>query len=221
MNQDRFTAVDNYLEALFVGEDAALDHALRATTGAGMPEINVTATQGQFLALLVRMIQAQRVLEIGTLGGFSTIWLARALPANGALLSLELEPKHAAVARANLENAGLADRVEVRVGPALESLQQLAAAQVEPFDFIFIDADKEGYVDYLDWSLRLARSGSVIVADNVIRQGAVVDASSGSATVQAVRRFNATLAADSRVHATVLQLVGSKGYDGMALAVVR
>ncbi len=220
MNQERFTAVDQYLDELFVGQDEALERALQRSAEAGLPAISVSPTQGKFLSLLARMCRARRILEIGTLGGYSAIWLARALPQDGQLVSLEYEPRHAAVARANIADAGFAGQVTVHEGRALDLLSRLEAQHGEPFDFVFIDADKDSYTQYLEWSIRLARSGATIVADNVIRDGAVVNAGSRDAMVQGVRRFNATLAADPRVSGTALQLVGSKGYDGMAIAVV-
>ena len=172
------------------------------------------------LYLLARIRGAKRILEIGTLGGYSTIWLARALPEDGTLISLELDPKHAEVARENIASAGLASKVEVRLGPALDSLAKLHQQGAAPFDFIYIDADKSGYPAYLDWSLLLAKPGTVIVADNVIRDGAVADADSKDPFVQGVRRFLEKIAADPRVEATVLQTVGTKGHDGFAFAVV-
>lgn len=221
MDYELFSTVDSYLENLLVGSDEALEQALRASAAAELPAINVSPSQGKFLSILATACQARRILEIGALGGYSTIWLAQALPPGGRLITLELEPRHATVARENIKNAGVADRVELREGRAVDSLAQLVAEGGDPFDFIFIDADKPGYVDYLEWSLRLARPGTLIVADNVVRQGAVVDPSSEDPNVQGVRRFLAALAAEPRVTATALQLVGSKGYDGMALAVVR
>ena len=221
MNQDQWTAVDRYLTDLFVSPDPALDAALEASRAAGLPAINVSAPQGKLLHLLAKMQGARRILEIGTLGGYSTIWLARALPPaaeGGRVVTLEYEAKHAEVARANLAWAGLGDRVEVIVGPALQSLPKLAPGG--PFDFIFIDADKTGYPDYFEWSLRLARPGTVIVADNVVRKGAVSDAGSNDASVRAVRRFNELLVASRRVTATAIQTVGAKGYDGFVIGIV-
>jgi len=221
MNQEQFTAVDRYLEHLFIGTDDALEHALRASAEAGLPPISVSPTQGKLLMLLAHMSGAQRILEIGTLGGYSTIWLARALPADGQLISLEYDPKHAVVARGNLDYAGLSNKVTVREGRALDTLPQLVAENIAPFDFCFIDADKEAYTDYLDWAIRLARPGTVIVADNVVREGAVIDAKTTNSAVQGAQRFNAALAAEPRVTATAVQLVGTKGYDGIAIAVVK
>lgn len=218
---DIWTQVDTYIESLFLGDDPALEAALADSALAGLPTIAVSPAQGKLLMLLARATGARRILEIGTLGGYSAIWLARALPKDGRLVTLELNPKHADVARANVARAGLADRVEVRVGPAAQSLRQLAAEGVEPFDFIFIDADKPGYVEYLELALPLARAGALIVADNVVRDGRVTDPTLDDPNVTGAQRFNEALAAESRVDAVLLQTVGSKGYDGFAVAVVR
>ncbi len=220
MSESRWTAVDDYLGNLLLPRDEALAGALAASAEAGLPDIQVSPLQGKLLWLLARAQGAARILEIGTLGGYSTLWLARALAAGGSLTTLELDPKHAAVAQANLAAAGLAGRVQVRVGPALDSLRALVAENHPPFDFIFIDADKPGYPDYFTWSMRLARPGTLIVADNVVRDGAVADAASADPNVQGARRLLALMAADARVSATVLQTVGGKGYDGFALALV-
>ncbi len=219
MSREQWAAVDGYLADLFVPPDPALDAALSDSAQAGLPAINVAPNQGKLLMLLARAIQARSILEIGTLGGYSTIWLARALPADGRLVTLESDASHAEVARANITRAGLADRVELRLGRALDTLPALAAPG-RCFDFIFIDADKESYPDYLAWALRLSRRGSLIIADNVVRNGAVADPSSADPRVQGVRRFNALLAAEPRVTATAIQTVGSKGYDGFAVALV-
>lgn len=218
MSQEQWTTVDRYINDLFVPRDSALEAALAASTAAGLPAINVAPNQGKLLNLLARMHSARKILEIGTLGGYSTIWLARALPSGGRLITLEADPKHAEVARANIERAGLDGVVEIRLGKALDSLPRLMAEA--PFDLIFIDADKTGYSDYLAWSLKLSRPGTLIVADNVVRKGAVADPASADANVQGVRRFNQLLAAEPRVSATVIQTVGSKGYDGLAIALV-
>ncbi len=220
MPNQTWTAVDRYLTDLFVLPDAALDAALEASAAAGLPDIQVSPGQGKLLHLLARSHGSHKILEIGTLVGYSTIWLARALPPGGRLITLECEPKHAEVARANIARAGLADAVEIRIGAALETLPQLVADGCGPFDLIFIDADKEGYPEYLDWALRLSRRGSLIIADNVVRQGAVIDAADDRPDMVAIRRFNEKLAADSRLSATVFQVVGSKGHDGLALALV-
>jgi predicted O-methyltransferase YrrM len=214
-------AVDDYIAALFVGADAALDGALAASREAGLPPINVAPNQGKLLHLLARAVGARSVLEVGTLAGYSTIWLARALPDDGRVVTLELEPRHAEVARQNLERAGLADMVTIRIGRALESLAQLAAERPGPFDFVFIDADKQSNADYFDWALRLTRPGSVIVVDNVVRAGMVVDAESGDPAVLGTRRLNERMAAEPRVSVTEVQTVGVKGHDGFALAFVQ
>jgi len=214
--------VDSYFGGLLAPVDEVLEAALAANHMAGLPPISVTALQGKFLDFLVRVSGARRVLEIGTLGGYSSIWLARALPVGGKLITLELDPHHAEVARGNLKRARLLDRVEIRVAPAVDSLAALAreSASATGFDLIFIDADKQSYPQYLAWSLKLARIGTVIVADNVVRQGKVIDPKSRDANVQGVRRFTEMLASESRLSSTVLQTVGEKGYDGFALAVM-
>jgi predicted O-methyltransferase YrrM len=218
--QKEWAEVDRYFTDQLLPRDRAFHSALEANRNADLPAIDVTPLQGMFLELLVRISGARRVLEIGTLGGYSTLWLARALPQNGCVVSLELDPRHAEVACANLKNAGVLDRVDVRVGPALDSLQSLVAAGAAPFDFIFIDADKSGYPDYLSWSLKLARPGTLIVADNVVREGQVIDSDNPDPNIQGVRRFTDLVAAEPRLRTTVLQTVGSKGYDGFALSVV-
>jgi predicted O-methyltransferase YrrM len=220
MSQEIWTAVDRYAADLFIGPDAALDGALAASAAAGLPAINVSANQGKLLMLLARLGKARNILEIGTLGGYSTIWLAKALPARGRLITLEMDARHAAVARANIAAAGLAKKVEVRLGRALATLPKLAAEGRGPFDFIFIDADKVNTSKYFKWALKLSRRGSLIVVDNVVRQGAVIDGSSKDASVRGVRQFNKMLAAERRVSATVIQTVGVKGYDGFAMAMV-
>jgi len=220
MTQDQWTAVDRYITELFVPADPALDAALQATADAGMPLINVAPNQGKLLHILALSHGARAILEIGTLGGYSTIWLARALPADGRLITLEADPKHAEVARGTIARAGLGQIVEVRLGPALDTLPQLAAEGRGPFDLVFIDADKVNTAAYFAWALKLTRRGSLIITDNVVRDGAVIDADSADTSVQGVRRFNAALAAEPRVSATVIQTVGSKGYDGFAIAIV-
>jgi predicted O-methyltransferase YrrM len=216
MTQEQWDAVDGYIADLFVGPDPALDAALEACVAAGLPPIQVPPNQGKFMQMLARVMSARSILEIGTLGGYSTIWLARALPAGGRLITLEIDDSFAALARENVARAGLADVVEIRLGPALETLPQLAG----PFDFIFIDADKVSYPEYFEWSVKLSRPGTVIVADNVVREGAIVDAASSDANVQGVRRFNELVAAEPRVDATAIQTVGIKGYDGFAVLLV-
>ena len=220
MTQPVWTAVDGWLGGLLVPPDPALDAALADAAAAGMPPISVSPTEGKLLHLLARLVGARRILEIGTLGGYSTIWMARALPAGGRLVTLELEPAYAAVARASVERAGLADVVEIRVGRAADTLPRLVAEGAAPFDLVFIDADKESTPEYFAWALQLARPGGVIVVDNVVRDGAVVDAGSDDPDVRGVRRFLELLAAEPRVSATALQTVGGKGWDGLALAVV-
>ena len=220
MSQNQWSAVDRYITDLFVPPDSALDAALQATADSGMPLINVAPNQGKLLHILALSHGARSILEIGTLAGYSTIWLARALPPSGRLVTLEVDPKHAEVARANIARAGLAEAVDLRLGRALDTLPQLLAEGAGPFDIVFIDADKANTTAYFEWALKLTRRGSLIIADNVVRDGAVIDAASTDASVQGVRRFNAALAADPRVTASVIQTVGSKGYDGLAFAVV-
>jgi len=220
MIQQLWTAVDHYLNEVLVHGDAALDAALAASDAAGLPAINVAPNQGKLLHLLARVQGARSVLEIGTLAGYSTIWLARALPPGGRVVTLESEPKHAELARANLVRAGVGKLVDVRVGAALDTLPRIAAEGLAPFDFFFIDADKQNIPAYFEWSLKLGRRGSLIVVDNVIREGAVLDADSDDPAVRGVRRFNEMVAADKRVSATVIQTVGAKGHDGFAMVLV-
>ncbi len=212
--------VDQYLTATLGLHDEGLNAALRASDEGGLPAIAVSAPLGMLLHVLARAIGARRILEIGTLGGYSAIWLARALPADGRLVTLELDAHHAEVARANLERAGLTSVSEVVVGPAGESLQRMATEGAEPFDLVFIDADKEGYPAYLEGVMRLAHPGTLIVADNVVRGGQIADQGNTDSRVLGVRTFIELLAADPRVSATVIQTVGAKGYDGVAVAVV-
>jgi predicted O-methyltransferase YrrM len=214
----QWTAVDQYLADLLISADAALDAALKASAAAGLPSIQVSPAQGKMLHLVALSIGARKILELGTLGGYSTIWMARALPASGRLITLEADPKHAEVAKANIARAGLANVVELRLGRAQETLPKLAAEA--PFDLIFVDADKTGYPEYFQWAVKLSRRGTLIIADNVVRQGAVVEADSSDANIQAVRRFYELVAAEPRVSATAIQTVGSKGYDGFAMIVV-
>jgi predicted O-methyltransferase YrrM len=220
MNQQTWTAVDRYVDDLLVGHDAALEAALQASAKAGLPAINVAPSQGKLLNLLARVLGARAILEIGTLGGYSTIWLARALPADGRLVTLEIDATHAEVARANIAHAGLSQRVQLRLGPALDTLAQLAVERAGPFDLSFIDADKPNIPAYFKWALQLSRPGSLIVVDNVVRDGAVIEAASLDASVQGVRRLNELMASEPRVSATTIQTVGAKGYDGFALALV-
>jgi predicted O-methyltransferase YrrM len=218
--QELWTEVDRYYGDLVAPSDGILDDVLAANEQAGLPAIGVSPLQGKFLDLLVRISGARRVLEIGTLGGYSTIWLARALPSGGRIVTLEFDPHHAEVAHANLRRAGVADRVDLRVGLAIDSLPKLVGTADAPFDLIFIDADKESYSEYLDWALKLSRPGTVIIADNVVRDGKVIDPECDDPRVQGIRRFAARIAAEPRLSATALQTVGIKGYDGFALAVV-
>lgn len=212
-----WTTVDQYFNGALIAADPTLDAALEASDAAGLPQHNVAPNQGKLLLLLAQMQNARRILEIGTLGGYSTIWLARALPQDGTLITLEYAPKHAEVARANVAHAGLADRVDIRVGAAIDTLPQLAAEGVGPFDLVFIDADKRGNPDYFAWALKMSRVGTVIIVDNVARGGAVVDPN-GDESVQGVRRLTEMLANERRVSATAIQTVGDKGYDGFILA---
>jgi predicted O-methyltransferase YrrM len=220
MSQTLWTAVDDYIVDLLVKPDDALNAALSTSAAAGLPSISVSAAQGKFLHLLAKIHGAKRILEIGTLGGYSTIWLARALPSSGRLVTLELSEKHAEVARANIDRAGLSPLVEVQVGPALESLARLVAEKADPFDLVFIDADKANLAEYFGRALQLSRPGTVIVADNVVRRGAVIEQGNEDPNVQGVRRLNELISREKRVTATEIQTVGSKGYDGFALAVV-
>ena len=221
MTQDIWTAVDRYITDLFVPPDAALSEALQASPAAGLPALNVSPPQGKFLQLLAMALGARAILELGTLGGYSTIWLARALPPGGRLITLEADPKHAEIARANIARAGLTEVVDLRLGRALETLPRLAAEDRGPFDLIFIDADKPSYADYFTWALKLSRRGTVIIGDNVIRKGAVINPSaSDDPRVPGVLRFHEVVAAERRVSATVMQTVGAKGYDGFTLALV-
>ena len=217
MTPETWTAVDDYLTRLLIPADPGLDNATRAATDAGLPPIAVSPPLGKFLHLLARIHGARRILEIGTLGGYSTIWLARALPAGGRVVSLEFDAKHAEVARKNLAHAGVADKVEIRVGRAIDLLPALESEP--PLDFVFIDADKESTPDYFRWALRLTRKGGVIVVDNVVRNGALIDESGKDQDVEGMRRFLAALAKETQATGTVLQTVGSKGYDGFAVIV--
>ncbi|CAN5264167.1 O-methyltransferase [soil metagenome] len=217
MTQKTWDAVDDYINTALVKPDAALAKAAEASIAAQLPDIAVAPNQGKLLMLLAMSIGAKRILEIGTLGGYSTIWLARALPPGGRLISLEADPHHAAVARANIEAAGLSGRVEIRIGRAIETLPAISEG---PFDFCFIDADKPGNPDYFAWALKLSRRGSIIVVDNVVRGGDVADEKSRDPSVLGVRRLNTMIAAEKRVVATAIQTVGAKGHDGFAIALV-
>jgi predicted O-methyltransferase YrrM len=220
MSKKLWTAVDQYTTGLLSPADAALDAALAASEAAGLPSISVSPSQGKLLAMLAQMAGASKILEIGTLGGYSSIWLGRALAAGGRLITLEANPKHAEVARGNVARAGLAEVVEVRLGDARAGIQQLVAEGLGPFDLIFIDADKQSIPHYLEWSLKLSRRGTMIVVDNVVRDGALIDAKSEDPSVIGARRMHDMLAAEPRVSATTIQTVGSKGYDGLTLALV-
>lgn len=220
MSLEQWTKVDDYFNALLAPSDPALDAALEHSEAAGLPPHQVAPNQGKLLHLLARIQGARTILEIGTLGGYSTIWLARALPQGGRLVSLEADPRCAEVARENVERAGLGKVVEIRTGKALESLPRLAEEGDGPFDVVFIDADKPGNPHYLAWALRLTRPGSLIIGDNVVRDGEVADPASTDPRVQGVRRFTELIAEEPRLTATAVQTVGEKGYDGFALALV-
>lgn len=220
MDENLWNTIDEYLTSSLLPEDASLDAALRASAEAGLPSINVAPNQGKLLQMLARLRGARRILELGTLGGYSTIWLARALPADGTLLTLEADQHHADVARKNIERAGLSGVVSVIVGDAADTLEDFARDGIPPFDFIFLDADKQSYPEYLRLVLRLSRPGTVIVADNVIRGGRVADASSADPDVIGVRQFFDMLAKDAHVSSTAIQTVGSKGWDGFSISIV-
>jgi predicted O-methyltransferase YrrM len=220
MSEKLWTAVDQYTTHLLLPADAALDAALASSEVAGLPSISVSPSQGKLLMMLAQLAGAKQILEIGTLGGYSSIWLGRALAPGGRLITLEANPKHAEVARGNIARAGLAEVVEVRLGDARAGIQQLAAEGRGNFDLIFIDADKQSIPHYLEWSLKLTHSGSLIIVDNVIRDGALIDAKSDDPNVVGARRMHEMLAAEPRVSATTIQTVGSKGYDGFTLALV-
>jgi|SRR5580704_9943917 len=220
MTRDLWTAVDKYICDQLVHSDSVLAEVLDVSNAAGLPPIAVTPNLGKLLYLFARIQGAKEILEIGTLAGYSTIWLARALPPGGRLISLEADPKHAEIARSNIARAGLAEVVEIRLGSALETLPQLAAEGLGPFDLIFVDAEKQDNPEYFAWSLKLSRPGSVLVFDNVVRDGAVIDPANTTPSVQGIRRFNELVAAEPRVSATAIQTVGSKGYDGFAIALV-
>jgi predicted O-methyltransferase YrrM len=220
MTQETWNAVERYITGELLPPDPVLDAALEDSANAGLPAINVSPNMGKFLQLLARVQGARKILEIGTLAGYSTIWMARALPAGGKLITLEVDRKHAKVAQANIARAGLAEVVELRLGRASDILPQLETEGRGPFDLIFIDADKESNALYFAWALKLARRGSVIIVDNVVRSGAVVDAGSGDTMVQGVRRLIAALAAEPGASSTAIQTVSSKGYDGFSITLV-
>jgi predicted O-methyltransferase YrrM len=219
-NERRWSGVDSYFTKILIGSDPALEQALAANSAAGLPSIDVSAPQGKLIHLLARMSGARKALEIGGLGGYSTIWLARALPEDGRLISLEVNAKHAEVARRNVARAGLGRKVEIRIGAALETLSKIEAEGLGPFDFVFIDADKINNAAYLEWALRLSRPGTAIVVDNVVREGEVIDAASRNSDVIGVRRMFELMAREPRLSATAIQTVGAKGWDGFALAIV-
>ncbi|MBA3378140.1 MAG: O-methyltransferase [Chloroflexia bacterium] len=221
MNQERWSAVDTYFEEALIGRDPVLDNALETSRATGLPDIQVASNQGKLLSMIARIYGAARILEVGTLGGYSTIWLARALPDTGSIVTLELDPKHAAVARQNMDDAGYSGQVEIRVGRAVDSLAAMVEAGEGPFDFIFIDADKPSNPHYLDYAVKLSRSGTLIVVDNVVRNGGVADPQSTDPNVIGVRTMIDQIAADPRLDATAIQTVGGKGYDGFALIHVR
>ena len=216
MSEKLWSDVDTYLEGVLIGDDKVLEATREASRAAGLPDIAVSPTQGKLLYLMARMIGAKRILEVGTIGGYSAIWLARALPVSGELITLEFDPKHADVARSNIKNAGLGDRVKVLTGAAIDTLPTLSGS----FDFSFIDADKKSNPDYFQWALKLSRRGGVIVVDNVIREGRVIETGTNDANIEGIRRLNTMLAAEPRVSATAIQTVGIKGYDGLAIALV-
>jgi predicted O-methyltransferase YrrM len=220
MDEQQWTAVEGYIDEMLVQSDDVLLAAIEASRAAGLPPVHVSPPEGKLLHVLARLHHARAILEIGTLGAYSTIWLARALPPGGRLVTLEIDAGHAEVARANIARAGLADVIELRLGPALETLEQLAAEKRGPFDLVFIDADKPSNPDYFRWALKLTRRGSLIIVDNVVRGGKVIDADSNDQSVQGVRRLVELISGEWRVTATAIQTVSSKGYDGFIAALV-
>jgi predicted O-methyltransferase YrrM len=220
MTQELWSAVDEYIDDELGLTDSVLADALSANTEGGLPAIDVTASQGKLLYMLARLVGARRILEIGTLGGYSTIWMARALPPDGSLITLEFEPKHAEVAKLNVDRAGFSKIVDVRVGAALDSLPAIEAEKGGPFDLFFIDADKVNNPNYFEWAIKLSRKGSLIIVDNVVREGGLADAASEDAAIRASRKVTELLGSDPRVDGTVIQTVGTKGYDGFAIAMV-
>jgi predicted O-methyltransferase YrrM len=218
--KEQWTLVDDYISASLVHSDPALDAALKDNAAAGLPPIDVAPNQGKLLHLIALTCGARRILEIGTLGGYSTIWLARALPPEGRLITLEADPRHAEVAQANIARAGLSKVVDLRLGLALDTLPQLEREGVEPFDLFFIDADKSNNPEYVKWALRFSHRGSLIIVDNVVREGALIDGASSDPNVQGARRLFEMLASEPRLNATALQTVGKKGYDGFVMALV-
>ena len=220
MSQKQWTDVERYLADCLIPPDPVLEAVLEANAAAGLPPIDVSPNEGKFLQVLAQLCHAQKILEIGTLGGYSTIWLARALPPGGRLVTLEANQKHAEVARSNISRAGLADVIDLRIGRALATLPELEKERAGPFDLIFIDADKPNNTGYLAWALKLSRKGSLIIVDNVVRDGAVIDAASSDGSVQGARSALEMLGSEPRLSVTALQTVGSKGYDGFAIALV-
>lgn len=221
MSQAQWTAMDEYFNTLFDPSNPVMDTVLKYSKAQGLPDINVSPAQGSFLMLLAKAQQATRILEVGTLGAYSTIWLAKALPEDGHIITLEANPHHVKVAQANVESAGVSDKVSIHPGPAVKTLEALIQAETPPFDFIFIDADKPNNPNYLTLTKQLARKGSLIIADNVVRHGQVLDSNSTDANIQGIRTFNQMVADDPDLEASVLQTVGSKGYDGFALIYVK
>jgi len=220
MTKDVWEAVDKYFDEMLIPHDSALDDALAAASAENLPAIQVSSVQGKLLHLLARIMGARNILEIGTLGGYSTIWMARALPEGGRIITLEADPKHAEVAQKNFARAGVENKIELRLGKALDTLPKVAADGRAPFDMFFIDANKSNMPEYFEWSLKLARKGSVIIADNVVREGAVLDARSKDADIQGIRRFLEMVGKEKRVSGTALQTVSTKNYDGFALVLV-
>jgi predicted O-methyltransferase YrrM len=220
MSKELWTAVDQYICGQLVPSDPVLDQVLAASTAAGLPPIAVTPNLGKLLYLLAKIQGAKKILEIGTLAAYSTIWLARAVPPGGRVITLEADAKHAEISKSNIARAGLSEVVDLRFGDALETLPKLAAEGQGPFDLIFVDAEKRDNPDYFAWSLKLSRPGTVMVFDNVVRDGAVIDPANTTPSVEGIRRFNELVAAEPRVTATALQTVGSKGYDGFAVLLV-
>ncbi|MEO5582122.1 MAG: O-methyltransferase [Saprospiraceae bacterium] len=221
MDKQIFGDIDQYINQLLLPEDTFLKDVIKSIEVAGLPPISVSANQGRFLQILALLCKPKRILELGTLGGFSTIWMARTLPEDGKLISLEIDPTCASVAQNNINRAGLTDKVEIRIGKAIDLLPKLIAAGDGPFDMIFIDADKPPYAEYFEYAVILSRPGTLIICDNVIRDGKVLDPHSADEMVQGVQRFNLALSGDKRVDATIIQTVGLKEHDGMAIAVVK
>jgi len=220
MNQQLFEKVDQYISHLVAPEDRFLQETIQSLDDASMPQISITPTQGKFLQVMMLMCKAKRVLELGTLGAYSTIWMARAIPADGKVITIEYDPHHADIASRNIAKAGLTDQIDLRVGKAMDLLKELIAKNEDPFDFIFIDADKPPYTEYFELALELSHPGTVIVCDNIIREGKVLDENTTDEKVKGVQRFNTMLASNPKVTATIMQTVGAKEYDGMAIAIV-